>query len=249
MPPPRKRLLQLLASGAVALASVGLVLGTQSPKVPPVLQTARDGVGENALNYAQLRKGRRGPNREMYRGAFARLGAAGPSIHDPVVQTSAQKQEALVARSKRRAFAGAPPTIPHSVQEKDPAACMACHSGGAKIAQLRAPAMSHREFAMCTQCHAMEKSENAEVGALGALPENSFVGLGEYPSGQRAYEGAPPTIPHGVFMRENCASCHGVHGEKGVRSTHPGRQSCQQCHAASAEFDQRGPPPMGAPMN
>jgi hypothetical protein len=40
-------------------------------------------------------------------------------------------------------------------------------------------------------------------------------------------------------MREACASCHGPSGKRGLRSTHPVRASCQQCHARSAALDQR----------
>ena len=58
--------------------------------------------------------------------------------------------------------------------------------------------------------------------------------------GNRAWSIAPPEIPHRTFMQERCESCHGVNGRDAIRSTHPWRQSCEQCHAPSAEFDQRG---------
>ncbi|MBK6532709.1 MAG: hypothetical protein IPF99_24875 [Deltaproteobacteria bacterium] len=43
-------------------------------------------------------------------------------------------------------------------------------------------------------------------------------------------------------MRGRCESCHGVLSQ-GIRSTHPWRESCTQCHAPSAALDQR---PMAA---
>jgi hypothetical protein len=54
----------------------------------------------------------------------------------------------------------------------------------------------------------------------------------------RDYDGAPPTIPHPTLMRGECASCHGVFGADGIKTTHPWRQSCTQCHAMNAVNDQ-----------
>ncbi len=55
---------------------------------------------------------------------------------------------------------------------------------------------------------------------------------------QRAFDGAPPVIPHAVrsLQRQECLSCHGeglrVHEEGLAPSTpHPERILCRQCHA------------------
>ena len=238
----------MLAAGGVAVAAMGLITGTSEPDARVLQQSeVLDAHGEQALTYGELRGGRRGANAEMYRGSFERLRDAGPSVLDEVIQTEEEKLQAIELRAERRAYSGAPPTIPHRVQERAPAACLSCHEKGAKIADNRAPAMSHQAYSMCTQCHAMEKEENEYVSTLGVLPENVFVGLAEARFGDRAYEGAPPVIPHAVFMRESCASCHGVHGATGVRSTHPSRSNCRQCHAQSSDFDQGGPPAMDFP--
>lgn len=242
----RVRRMQIFAGAAVGVAVVGLFLGAQEPPRPPIQESLDGAVGQRAVNYKQLREGRRGSNSSMYEGAFARLRNQGPGLEDEVVQTDEEREAVLEARSKRRAYAGAPPTIPHSVQQKDPAACLACHSTGAEIAGKRAPAMSHREYSMCTQCHAMERTESEYVAKMNEYPdpaEHGFEGLAERGQGSRAYEGAPPVMPHPLFMRENCSSCHGVHGALGMRSTHPERQNCQQCHAESASFDQAAVPP------
>ena len=66
-----------------------------------------------------------------------------------------------------------------------------------------------------------------------------FAGEQTTPAGARAYEGAPPTIPHRTLMRENCMSCHGEGGTSAIRTSHPDRQSCTQCHATDASYDQR----------
>jgi cytochrome c-type protein NapB len=69
--------------------------------------------------------------------------------------------------------------------------------------------------------------------------DNSFAGFPSPDQGPRAWDIAPPQIPHRTFMRERCESCHGVNGRDAIRSSHPYRQSCEQCHAASAEKDLR----------
>ncbi|HRC56557.1 MAG TPA: hypothetical protein PKU97_11575, partial [Kofleriaceae bacterium] len=74
---------------------------------------------------------------------------------------------------------------------------------------------------------------------LQEVADSAFVGLPAPGRGERAWPGAPPTIPHTTWMRERCDSCHGVWGASGLRSTHPWRQSCTQCHAPAAALDQR----------
>ena len=68
---------------------------------------------------------------------------------------------------------------------------------------------------------------------------NAFAGLAAPAEGPRWTSIAPPTIPHQVFMHERCNSCHWVSGRDAIRSTHPYRESCEQCHAPIADLDQR----------
>ena len=37
-------------------------------------------------------------------------------------------------------------------------------------------------------------------------------------------------MPHGTFMRTRCLSCHGEYGYPGLRTDHPRRVNCVQCH-------------------
>lgn len=49
----------------------------------------------------------------------------------------------------------------------------------------------------------------------------------------RAYDGAPPVIPHSVtdLGRNNCAGCHiGEHAPAVLRAGHGMRPNCSQCH-------------------
>jgi cytochrome c-type protein NapB len=66
--------------------------------------------------------------------------------------------------------------------------------------------------------------------------ENSFVGLPQdLRSGGRLHPLAPPTIPHKTFMRENCTACHsGAAAREEIRTSHPERTRCRQCHVAVA---------------
>ena len=65
-----------------------------------------------------------------------------------------------------------------------------------------------------------------------AFVVNNFVGLEQdLRRGPRLNPLAPPTIPHKTFMRENCTACHsGTAAREEIRTPHPERQRCRQCH-------------------
>jgi cytochrome c-type protein NapB len=108
-----------------------------------------------------------------------------------------------------------------------------------RVDERHAAMLSHALHESCTQCHTTAAAAPPPPGAPRSAIDNGFAGLGER-TGERAYPGAPPTMPHPSFMRERCESCHGVLG-LGIRTTHPWRASCPQCHAPSAALDQRAP--------
>jgi cytochrome c-type protein NapB len=152
--------------------------------------------------------------------------ACGPSDGSPPRSTS--------QRAAGRAYDGAPPTIPHDVSSLT--ACVACHDedGTAIPAVGVAPASPHAPSAMagsmsrCRQCHAAAATTSLFV-------ESRFVGLVQGPwRGERATPGAPPTIPHPLLLRDNCLACHaGPAARAEIRSSHPERERCQQCHVLS----------------
>lgn len=249
----RERQKRLFAMGATAIlvaTVMGLISGTRPPRhfdQPHPERNAQQRSAKNAApSYAELREGRRGSNREMYASAFERLREAGPGLMDRVEQTEGDRQQALEERAARRAYAGAPPVVPHAVQERAPGACLTCHAEGAVVGDQRAPAMSHDPYVMCVQCHAIRRQEvlGPPRDASVAL-DSEFVGAKEPERGEVVWEGAPPSIPHPTLMRENCSSCHGRQGLHGIRTPHPYQQSCRQCHAAASDFDPSGPPPLG----
>ena len=113
----------------------------------------------------------------------------------------------------------------------------------AKIDGRVARPISHPPYVNCTQCHVEAQSARLEAREPA---ENAFVGLNAALRGERAWLDAPPVIPHSTWMRDTCLACHGPRGRPALMTTHPERQSCTQCHAPSADHDQRwmAPGPM-----
>lgn len=133
-------------------------------------------------------------------------------------------------RAGRRAYAGAPPVIPHGLLGMD---CLQCHGALAVNLPTRglSPASPHAltrgmgSAARCVQCHVYRQTD-------GEFRTSSIVGLAPLARpGARAHAFAPPTIPHRLFMRENCVACHaGERAAAAIRTRHPERTRCQQCH-------------------
>lgn len=238
----------VIGAAVVTVAAAGFMGGAHPYRPPPApgIEPVASGSAANAPvpSYGDLAGSRRGPNEGMYVAAFDQL-APGllPAPERPA--TEDERRATIEARRARRAFDGAPPQIPHAIDQQRFPSCLTCHESGALLAGRRAPVMSHQRMDNCVQCHVV--AEAPKPLALDAPPPNDFVGLETSGSGPRAWAGAPPQIPHTTFMRENCASCHGPGGAHGIRTSHPYRQSCNQCHASSATKDQRAsseaPPP------
>lgn len=150
---------------------------------------------------------------------------------------------ALQARADRRAYDGAPPVVPHPITQDSSASCLACHGEGLQVKDRFASKMSHPSFGgSCTQCHVSSQGPFSAADAeslAAALTDNSFEGVESPAKVPRAWPGAPPVVPHRTFMRSDCMSCHGPKGLFALRTPHPERQSCSQCHVSVATSDQR----------
>lgn len=190
-----------------------------------------------AMTYSSIPRTAMGPT-ESFRAVPKPLPTqASYDLFAEIKPNEADKVVSSRQRASRRAYNGAPPIIPHAVQNTSDAACYACHSNGMQMAGLKASVMSHPFLANCMQCHASPPP--APFQRVDSAVANSFVGLPAPKAGQRAYAGAPPTIPHSQWMRQNCLACHGgPNGWSGMESTHPWRTNCTQCHAPSAVLDQ-----------
>lgn len=242
--------LYVVAAIVVGVAVIGFFTGTSGPGYSsaneatpehdePVLADVR-----TAPTYSQLRVTPRGTD-APFRADLARLRDGLPTRTAEVDLTGSSKATALAERSARRAFSGAPPTIPHPVRHRAASECLACHEFGAKLGDYQAPAVPHDSFQVCTQCHPMEDPLTPWGRVSDGIADdprdvdNAFVGLAEPTAGDRWSPISPPTVPHASHMRENCDSCHGVSGKHPMRSTHPDRQNCEQCHAPNASLEWR----------
>lgn len=133
-------------------------------------------------------------------------------------------------RAARRLFDGAPPTIPHAALG---ASCTSCHNteGRSVPGHGFAPPSPHAEtrglsaMSNCRQCHVAVATDSVFVA-------NAFTGVPQdLRAGERAFDGSPPVMPHGVLMRENCSACHaGPTAREAIRTDHPERTHCAQCH-------------------
>lgn len=138
-------------------------------------------------------------------------------------------------RRSLRPYDGGPPVIPHAVAELGRHDCLACHEDGLDLGENGlAPQTPHPQNVNCRQCH-LEQDSSVRLQTA-----NSFQGHYNAGRGTRPYPGAPPTIPHSVYMRDNCLGCHGSLGGSPIRTPHPDRVNCRQCHvtlaAAMADF-------------
>jgi cytochrome c-type protein NapB len=159
--------------------------------------------------------------------AVAVTGSCAPAAREPATVRSTGE------RALGRAYDGAPPTIPHDAAA---GSCVTCHDAdGAAIDGVGvAPASPHGEAAAgamrrCRQCHVPAQGRSLLVASR-------FTGLAQGPwRGARATPGAPPTIPHTLQLRGECLTCHAGPGARAeIRTTHPERVRCRQCHVPDA---------------
>lgn len=247
--PVGNRAWQLGSAGIVAIAFVGFFTGLkQSPEAAPIRDTQElEQPADPTPSYGDLRTRDRGALGELHPSQIERFAGAVDRTPPKGPASEADFVGAVAARQETRAYWGAPPSIPHRVNDSRAPDCLVCHEKGANIAGKLAPRMSHPRYDSCFQCHTLSQDPRT-AGSQGISPENSFDGWKSPGHGSRAWQGAPPTMPHPTRMRETCISCHGPTGKVGLRTSHPERQNCVQCHTSSAALDQRstiGTPPTG----
>jgi nitrate reductase (cytochrome), electron transfer subunit len=243
-------LAKLVGFIVISVAVVGFFTGLQAPMNPvfsedatnakstglqhtPPEEIAPPGDVILATRYADMPEATH-ERKKLWQSQLVNLKSSIDPLAEVIIEPG-EKQAALERRERNRAFNGAPPTIPHPVDQRSVKACLACHGEGALTISLRIPRMSHQLLANCTQCHV---EGNPQHMAAELFRENTFAGLAAPTGGPRAFEGAPPMIPHSTWMRKDCLSCHGHTGLQGIRTTHPWRRNCQQCHAPSSTMNQ-----------
>lgn len=221
------------------IAFVGFWVGLrQSPAVAEYTSFSEEAIAQNAVAART--------NEELsitpWSSSAERWAPAPGMVADPVTTKDKGAYEAAMdARALARAYEGAPPTIPHPVGQGSARECVVCHQSGAQVGTATAPPIPHQAYTSCSQCHVPQAGPLPAMNppSFAPLTESDFVGHRQAPAPYQAYLGAPPQQPHTSFMREECGSCHGRQGRPGLQSSHPERQSCQQCHTPSAVVDKR----------
>jgi cytochrome c-type protein NapB len=238
--PGWRRVVSLLSVGFLGLVLVGFLRGIADPPPPtrakPSLPDAAADDVPKAVEYGKMAAQSLGPNRD-WQSELSRLQFPRPGLFDPVTRTEQARLAALADRASNRAFDGAPPTVPHPIDQTSATSCLACHGEGLRLGDKLATKMSHPFFTNCTQCHV--ESRTTAVAEQSLVVENHFVGRRRSGPGQRALIGSPPTIPHTTWLRQDCMSCHGLIARAGIRTTHPWLTNCTQCHAPNASLDQQ----------
>src|SRR5262245_45252815 len=131
------------------------------------------------------------------------------------------RKRTLAVYYARRASPGDPPFIPHPVDTSDESGrtCLACHIDGGWVPRFSAytPVTPHPDLVPCQSCHEPQATPIKTPPPPPRLPAVT--------------PGKPPEIPHSLEMRENCRACHvGPGAVDELRTTHPERGVCQQCH-------------------
>ncbi len=253
-----KRLMSILLSIAIIISASGYFMGLVQTKNDIAAQKENKWEENKAIDpnrdssslptaphYTEQSDARWKAN-DDWEGHFARLHPQAVT-RDPTNPSHPHEFEAAIAaRLDRRAYDTAPPVVPHSIDEQDPRACLTCHApGNARLIGDRlTPTISHPSFQNCTQCHVPASGQHElsqtppSTIAVSSL-ENEFSGQQPIAHDEIAYENAPPVLPHPVWMRQNCLSCHGEGRPSAIRTSHPQRQNCLQCHAQNHVLDNR----------
>ncbi|MGB0896631.1 MAG: nitrate reductase cytochrome c-type subunit [Flavobacteriaceae bacterium] len=139
-------------------------------------------------------------------------------------------QRSLETYYDNRAYHGAPPSIPHPVEDERNMggnSCLKCHHNGGFVTKYDAyaPVTPHPDLVNCRQCHVPQVTETLFKPTVFEKVPAPKAGI------NNALAGSPPVIPHQIQMRENCLSCHaGPGAPKEIRVSHPERVNCRQCH-------------------
>jgi len=148
-----------------------------------------------------------------------------------------------------RSYPGAPPRVPHGLTSVEfrTNRCNTCHERGGYSPRFNAyaPVNPHPQWLECLQCHA---TNDLLVGVPfpGASPDAACrqchtANPDRFEETDLDWQSARwptvvrdvtvPVIPHDLTTRGNCLACHmGPSAVAEIRTTHPERSNCRQCH-------------------
>lgn len=174
----------------------------------------------------------------------------------------------LAIYHRLRAFPGAPPRIPHGLTEEEyrTTRCLVCHERGGYATRFGAyaPVTPHPELTSCLQCH-VPAAMSVGVALPGersqlvcrqchvdpdrkppSLVSLNWVSLPWPTLGGSALPGSPPVIPHTLQFRGDCLACHAGPGAvRELRTRHPERGNCRQCHVTQEPTEPSSAPAGG----
>lgn len=236
----------LVAAGGVALASV-MVAARRAPsrrpaEAPMALMTVPRVVAPTEPIGAES---------QVFRTTPATL-----AIEPEAARERSAHPRRLTVIRYNRAYEGAPPRIPHGVSAEEfrTDQCRTCHQRGGYSRRFAAyvPLTPHADRGMCVQCHV---GVDAVIGASSpAADPNTRCAICHPASGGLPSPDAkvtwpttvwpvvpatiagrdPPMIPHDLPFRENCLTCHaGPAAAAEIRTGHPERLDCRECHLAA----------------
>jgi nitrate reductase (cytochrome), electron transfer subunit len=194
-----------------------------------------------------------------------RLGADELGVAPSAARVGPAHARTIEMYRRIRAYPGAPPRVPHGLTEEEfrTSRCNVCHLRGGFVARFGtyAPVAPHAEFGSCLQCHAVadtlvglplprvgstDSCSQCHVDPDAAPPmfvAHNWVSTAWPGLGRRAMPEAPPSIPHGAQLRSSCLACHSGPGAvREIRTDHPERANCLQCHVFAPEDGGAGDP-------
>lgn len=175
------------------------------------------------------------------------------SAGDAARRSSAHPRTLATFRALR-AYPGAPPRVPHGLtsDELRMTRCPTCHERGGWVERFSAyaPVTPHPEFEACLQCHAIDAAVTGiplpgrapdavcrqchDPGNPASMSGAQEVDAASWPEPAPAAAGEPQPIPHDLQLRGNCVACHvGPGAVVEIRTTHPERSDCRQCHVVA----------------
>jgi cytochrome c-type protein NapB len=182
------------------------------------------------------------------------LNRPGTQAMDPDTRRRADAHPRTLATYRLlRSYPGAPPRVPHGLTaaEYRTNRCNTCHERGGYSPRFNAyaPVNPHPHWPACLQCHATndllvgvplpQASPDAACRQchVGTPQRFDETGVDWRPAAWPPIRsGTPvPVIPHDLATRGNCLACHmGPGAIAEIRTTHPERTDCRQCHVAVA---------------